>query len=43
VTGKDVNEMILNGHDAEELKIIIDKNSYSDIEAKLQLQMWRKC
>ena len=43
INGKDINEMILNGHDAEELKIIIDKNSYSDIEAKLQLQMWRKC
>jgi predicted RNA-binding Zn-ribbon protein involved in translation (DUF1610 family) len=43
MNGKDVNEMILNGHDSDEIKIIIDKNSYSDLEANLQLQMWRKC
>lgn len=41
--GKDVNEMVLNGHDVEEIKIIIDKNSFSGLEAKLQLQSWRKC
>jgi hypothetical protein len=35
--------MVLNGHDPDEIKIIIEKNSYSGIEAKLQLQMWRKC
>jgi len=43
IKGKDVNEMILNGHDSDEIKITIDKNSYSGIEAKLQLQTWRKC
>jgi hypothetical protein len=43
IKGKDVNEMVLNGHDPDEIKIIIEKNSYSGIEAKLQLQMWRKC
>jgi len=35
--------MILNGHDMEELKIIVDKNSFSGLEAKLNMQTWRKC
>lgn len=43
IKGKDVNEMILNGHDAEEIKIIVDKNSFSGLEAKLKLETWRKC
>ena len=43
VKGKDLNEMILNGHESEELKILIDKNTFFGIEAKLNLQMWRDC
>lgn len=43
VNGKDVNEMILNGHEPEELKILIDKNTFHGLQAKLNLQMWRKC
>ena len=43
VKGKDVNEMILNGHEPEELKIIVDKNAFSGLEAKLNIQVWRKC
>lgn len=43
VRGKDVNEMVLNGHDPEELKIIVDKNSFMGLEAKLNMQTWRKC
>lgn len=43
IKGKDINEMIMNGHDVEEIKIIIDKNTYKDLEAKLHLQHWRKC
>lgn len=43
VNGKDVNEMILNGHESEELKILIDKNSFRGLNAKLNLQTWRKC
>ena len=43
ITGKDVNEMILNGHDPEELKIVVDKNTFNGLEAKLNIQMWRKC
>ena len=40
---KDVNDMILAGRDPEELKIIVDRNTFSGIEAQLQLQTWRKC
>lgn len=40
---KDLNDMILAGYDPDELRIIINKNSYSGIRAKLQLQSWRKC
>ena len=43
ITQKDVNEMVLAGYEPEELKIIVDKNSYSGIEAKLNLEKWRKC
>lgn len=43
VNGKDINEMILNGHEPEELRAIINKNTCYGIEAKLQLEMWRKC
>lgn len=43
VDGKDVNEMVLNGHEPEELKIIVDKNSFIGLEAKLNMQTWRKC
>lgn len=43
INGKDVNEMILNGHEPEELMAVINKNTYYGIEAKLQLEMWRKC
>lgn len=43
IKGKDINEMILNGHPVEELTITIDKNTFSGLDAKLKLQMWRKC
>lgn len=43
IKGKDINEMILNDYCQEELKIIIDKNTYTGIEAKLNLENWRKC
>jgi len=43
IEGKDINEMILKGYCSEELKIIIDKNTFAGIEANLRLQMWRKC
>ena len=43
ITEKDVNDMVLGGYEPEELKIIIDKNTYSGIDAKLNLMSWRRC
>jgi predicted RNA-binding Zn-ribbon protein involved in translation (DUF1610 family) len=39
---KDVNEMVLAGMKPADIKIIIDVNTFSGIEAKLKLSMWRK-
>ena len=41
--GKDVNEMILNGADQEHIKIVIDKRTFSGLQAKLELMKWKKC
>lgn len=37
---KDVNDMILAGYNVQE---IVDKNTFSDARAMLELEMWRKC
>jgi len=42
-TGKDINEMILNGADAEHIKIIIDQRTFSGLSAKVELMKWKKC
>lgn len=39
---KDVNEMILSGKTKEEIKTIIDNNTYQGTEALMQFSMWRK-
>ena len=39
---KDVNEMVLAGMKPADIKLIIDVNTFSGIEAKLKLSMWRK-
>jgi hypothetical protein len=41
--GKDINEMILNGADAEHIKIVIDKRTYKGLEATVELMNWKKC
>ena len=44
VKGKDINEMILqNGLTAEELKTIIDNNTFSELTAKLKFTQWKRC
>ena len=40
---KDINEMILDGMLNSEILHIIDRNTYSGIEAKFRLQAWKKC
>lgn len=39
---KDINDMILGGISPEEVKNIIDRNTYSDLKARLRLAQWRR-
>ena len=39
---KDVNDMVVAGIKPADLKLIIDNNTFSGLEAKLQLSIWRK-
>lgn len=39
---KDVNDMILSGMKVEDVKLTIDVNTFSGLEAKLKLATWRK-
>lgn len=40
---KDVNDMVISGMKPEDIKLIIDSNTYRDLQAKMQLAIWRKC
>lgn len=42
VTGKDVNDMILKGRNALEVKKLIDNNLYSGPEARIRFSQWKK-
>lgn len=39
---KDINEGIMNGYSAEDIKYIIDNNTFAGIGAKLKFAHWRK-
>lgn len=39
---KDINDMILSGYAKEQLEFIIDQNTFTDLKAQLQFNMWRK-
>jgi transcription elongation factor Elf1 len=39
---KDINEMILSGKNADEIKELINTNTFKGIEAKLKFSTWRK-
>ena len=43
VKGKDVNEMIQNGLTINEIKDIIDSNTFSGLSAKLKFTHWKRC
>ena len=43
VNGKDINDMIINGLTADEIKNVIDTNTYSGLQADFILSQWRKC
>jgi len=39
---KDINEMIMHGYKQQELKSIILKNSYDNLEATFLINIWRQ-
>ena len=40
---KDINDMILSGLTKDNIKYIIDNNTYEGLEAELEFTAWRKC
>ena len=40
--GKDINEMILNGHSADEIERIISSNTFKGLEAQAKFVFWKK-
>jgi hypothetical protein len=40
---KDINDMILLGYTSEQICVMIDKNVFSGLKAKLKLSKWKKC
>lgn len=40
---KDINDIVLSGTKPEDVKMIIDCNTYSGLEAKLRLTDWKRC
>jgi len=43
VLQKDINDVIMTGVTQASLELIIDNNTFSGLEGKLQLTYWRKC
>lgn len=42
IVQKDINDMILNGLKQEDVKLIIDNNTYKELQAKMKMVTWRK-
>ena len=42
IQGKDINEMVLNGHTPDEVESIISSNTVSGLEAQLKFNFWKK-
>ena len=42
LTSKDINDMILSGLNSAQIKMIIDKHTYSGLEGKLALTIWKR-
>lgn len=43
IVQKDINEMVLSGVKPEDVKLTIDCNTVSGLEAKMKLTHWKKC
>lgn len=42
IESKDINDMILDGYSPSEIQSIIDRNTFSDLRAKLEYEQWKK-
>jgi hypothetical protein len=42
LTSKDINDMILTGLNATQVQMIIDENTYSGLEGRLALTVWKR-
>lgn len=40
--GKDINDMVLSGLSPVDIEMILDNNTYKDLEAKLALTIWKR-
>jgi len=40
--GKDINDMVINGLSLIDIEMILDNNTYSGLEAKLALTIWKR-
>jgi len=40
---KDINDMIVGGLNAADVKLLIDENTYSKLDAMLAINTWKKC
>ena len=43
VIEKDINEMVMNGMTTKQIVDIIDNNTYSGLQADVQLSQWKRC
>ena len=39
---KDINEMVMGGIDPADIRLILDNNTYSGLQAKMKMVTWRK-
>ncbi len=42
LAGKDINDIIMTGTTPAEIRSLIDKNTFSDLRAKLEFEKWKK-
>lgn len=43
IQSKDINDMIMSGMSKADIKLIIEQNTYKDLQATMALSKWRKC
>jgi hypothetical protein len=43
IKNKDINDMILSGMSTADIKLVIDQNTFSGLQANMALTNWRRC